>query len=117
MSWPVINRSYAEAALSDDNPRDWPKIYHRARTHVGAAKPTWPRATDAHPRARRKLFDSVRAVWFQSRDDVLQDYRDTESSFAGHEPQRFVANYRKAGGEIALEHVDGRWGAPRRPLA
>jgi acetyl esterase len=29
-----------------------------------------------------------------------------ESSFPGNEPQRFVADYRKAGGEIALDYVD-----------
>ena len=26
--------------------------------------------------------------------------------FPGNEPQRFVANYRKAGGEIALEYIE-----------
>ena len=46
------------------------------------------------------------AVWFQGRGDILHDYKDGESDFAGNEPQRFVANYRKAGGEIALEYLD-----------
>ena len=42
----------------------------------------------------------------QFRGDELHDYEDVESGFPGNEPQRFVANYRKAGGEIALEYVD-----------
>src|SRR5262249_57928467 len=46
------------------------------------------------------------AVWFQGRGDILHDYKDVESDFPGNEPQRFVALYRKAGGEIALEYID-----------
>ena len=45
-------------------------------------------------------------VWFQGRGDVLHDYKDADANFPGNEPQRFVANYRKAGGEIALEYID-----------
>jgi hypothetical protein len=36
----------------------------------------------------------------------MHDYKDVESTFDGNEPQRFCANYRKAGGEIALEYID-----------
>jgi hypothetical protein len=36
----------------------------------------------------------------------MHDYKDIDSSFPGNEPQRFVAAYRKAGGEIALEYLD-----------
>jgi len=46
------------------------------------------------------------AVWFQGRGDMLHDYKDVESDFPGNEPQRFVASYRKAGGEITLEYID-----------
>jgi hypothetical protein len=46
------------------------------------------------------------AIWFQGRGDTLHDYKDADSDFAGNEPQRFCANYRKAGGEIALEYID-----------
>ena len=47
------------------------------------------------------------AVWFQGRGDTLHDYKDAEFDFPGNEPQRFVAAYRKAGGEIALEYFEG----------
>jgi hypothetical protein len=36
----------------------------------------------------------------------MHDYRDTESTFDGNEPQRFCAAYAKAGGSIALEYID-----------
>jgi len=51
------------------------------------------------------------AVWYQSRGDAMHDYKDPESTFDGNEPQRFVANYRKAGGTIALEYIDMDRGA------
>jgi hypothetical protein len=37
----------------------------------------------------------------------MHDYKDVESGFPGNEPQRFVAAYRKAGGDIALEYFAG----------
>jgi hypothetical protein len=37
----------------------------------------------------------------------MHDYKDLASDFPGNEPQRFVAAYRKAGGEIALEYFEG----------
>ena len=46
------------------------------------------------------------AVWFQGRGDTAHDYKDADSNFPGNEPQRFVANYKKAGGDIALEYID-----------
>ena len=46
------------------------------------------------------------AIWFQGHDDTMHDYKDAESIFDGNEPQRFCANYRKAGGSIALEYID-----------
>jgi hypothetical protein len=36
----------------------------------------------------------------------VHDYHDADSSFPGTEPERFTANYRKAGGTIDLMIVD-----------
>jgi acetyl esterase len=55
------------------------------------------------------------AVWFQGRGDVLHNYKDAESSFPDNEPQRFVANYRKVGGEITLEYIDAERHAGHSP--
>ena len=46
------------------------------------------------------------AIWFQARGDTVHDYKDADSDFPGNEPQRFVANYRKAGGDIELEYIE-----------
>jgi acetyl esterase len=57
------------------------------------------------------LVETPPTVWFQGRGDVLHDYKDAD----GNEPQRFVANYRKAGGEIALEYIDAERPAGHSP--
>jgi hypothetical protein len=36
----------------------------------------------------------------------VHDYHDPDSGFAGNEPERFVTNYRKAGGVIELVTVE-----------
>jgi acetyl esterase len=46
------------------------------------------------------------ALWIQGRPDPVHDYRDPESRFDGNEPERFVANYRRAGGSIELLSID-----------
>ena len=52
---------------------------------------------------------------FRDRGDLLHDYKDVEASFPGNEPQRFAANYRKAGGEITLEYIDAERPAGHPP--
>jgi acetyl esterase/lipase len=44
-------------------------------------------------------------LWVQSRPDFMHDYRDDESPVDANEPERFVANYRKAGGRIELRDI------------
>ncbi len=46
------------------------------------------------------------ALWLQGRPDEVHDYHDEDSSFPGNEPERFVSNYRKAGGEIEIAYFD-----------
>jgi hypothetical protein len=36
----------------------------------------------------------------------VHDYHDDDSSFPGNEPERFVSNYRNAGGDIEIVYVD-----------
>jgi hypothetical protein len=42
----------------------------------------------------------------QGRPDQVHDYRDPESPVPMNEPERFAANYRKAGGSIELIYLD-----------
>jgi acetyl esterase/lipase len=110
LSWPVINPlsryRHAKRQQASANPPEWPKgiiarqdSYWRSEANMEEGNPML-----ALERGEKVLTPP--AVWFQGRGDLLHDYKDTESSFAGNEPQRFVANYRKAGGEIALEYIE-----------
>jgi acetyl esterase len=46
------------------------------------------------------------AIWIQGRPDETHDYHDPEGGFPGNEPERFVSNYRKAGGDIEITYFD-----------
>ena len=110
MSWPVINPfsryRLAKRELAGANPPEWPKsiiarhdAYWRSEANMAEGNPML-----ALERGEAVLTPP--AIWFQGRGDRLHDYKDAESSFPGNEPQRFVDNYRKAGGEITLEYID-----------
>ncbi|HST73823.1 MAG TPA: hypothetical protein VLJ20_00480, partial [Acetobacteraceae bacterium] len=59
------------------------------------------------------------ALWVQGRPDNIHDYRDPDSPIPGNEPERFAANYRKAGGEIEVVVVEqaARASASIEPIA
>ena len=44
-------------------------------------------------------------LWVQSRPDFMHDYRDPDSPIDANEPERFVADYRKAGGQITITDI------------
>src|SRR5947199_175223 len=46
------------------------------------------------------------AIWIQGRPDEVHDYHDEDSSCPGNETERFVSNYRKAGGDIEITYFD-----------
>ena len=46
------------------------------------------------------------AVWIQTKGDLIHDYTDPNSGFAGSEAQRFADMYKKAGGKIDLHYYD-----------
>ena len=110
LSWPVINPfsryRLAKREFASPTPPEWPKsiiarqdAYWRSEANM----------EEANPMLALERGETVRtppAIWFQGRGDMLHDYKDAESSFNGNEPQRFVENYRKAGGEITLEYIE-----------
>jgi len=108
MSWPVINPlsryRHAKRALAAGG--EWGKgiisrhdSYWRSEANMEEGNPTM-----ALERGEKLVLPP--AIWFQGRGDTVHDYKDPESNFPGNEPQRFCANYKKAGGEIALEYID-----------
>ena len=107
MTWPVINplsryrhakREKLESILARQD------SYWRSEANMSEGNPML-----ALERGEKVLTPP--AVWYQSRGDNMHDYRDPESPFDGNEPQRFVANYKKAGGTIALEYIEMDRGA------
>jgi acetyl esterase len=119
MSWPVINPlsryRLARRALEGANPPEWPKsiiprhdAYWRSEANMAEGNPMLALE-------RGEKVATPPAVWFQGRGDAVHDYKDLEASFPGNEPQRFVAAYRKAGGEIALEYIDAERHAGHSP--
>jgi hypothetical protein len=119
MSWPVINPlsryRHAKRALAGANPPEWPKsiiprqdAYWRSEANMAEGNPMLALE-------RGEKVETPPAVWFQGRGDVLHDYKDADATFPGNEPQRFVANYRKAGGEIAVEYIDAERHAGHSP--
>jgi acetyl esterase/lipase len=110
LSWPVINPlsryRHAKRALAAANPPEWPK---NIIPRHDAYWPSEAEMTEGNPMLALERGEKVQlppAIWFQARGDLVHDYKDADSDFPGNEPARFVANYRKAGGEIALEYIE-----------
>jgi acetyl esterase len=110
MSWPVINPlsryRHAKRALAGANAPEWPK---NIIPRHDAYWPSEAEMAEGNPMLALERGEKVQlppAIWFQARGDLVHDYKDADSDFPGNEPQRFVANYRKAGGEIELRYIE-----------
>ncbi len=110
MLWPVINplSRYRHALRARDsaNPPAW--VGNIPDRHDLYWK-TEAAMADGNPMLMLEKGEKVPtppALWLQGRPDPVHDYHDADSSFPGTEPERFTANYRKAGGTIDLMIVD-----------
>ena len=110
MLWPVIN------PLS--------RYRHALRSRAEANPPAWvgdiPESHDVYWRTDEAMVDgnpmlalengeaveTPPALWIQGRPDPVHDYRDPESPLDLNEPERFVANYRAAGGDIEMLYIE-----------
>jgi acetyl esterase len=106
MLWPVINplSRYRHALRARDsaNPPAW--VGNIPSRHDLYWK-TEAAMAEGNPMLMLEKGEKVPtppALWLQGRPDPVHDYHDADSSFAGTEPERFTANYRKAGGNIEL---------------
>ncbi len=110
MSWPVINPlsryRHAKRAQTSANPPAWPKSIIERQDSYWRSEAAMAEGNPVLALERGEKVLTPPAVWFQAHNDTMHDYKDVESTFDGNEPQRFCANYRKAGGEIALEYID-----------
>lgn len=109
MTWPVINPlsryRHARRLREGANPPGWTAnmkerhdLYWRTEANMAEGNPML-----ALERGEKVLTPP--ALWVQGRPDEVHDYHDPDSGFPGNEPERFVTNYRKAGGEIELLYV------------
>ena len=119
MSWPVINplgryRHAKRAAAGPDGP-EWPKSIIPRQDAYWQSEANMAEGNPMLILERGEKVVTPPAIWFQGRGDLLHDYKDPDGSFPGNEPQRFVANYRKAGGEIALEYIEAERHAGHSP--
>jgi acetyl esterase len=108
MSWPVINplSRYRLAKRAVAAGEEWGKsiVPRHDKYWVNEAN-----MSEGNPLLALERGEKVKlppAIWFQGRGDTVHDYKDLESNFPGNEPQRFCADYKKAGGEITLEYID-----------
>ena len=111
MSWPVINpiSRYRLATRARDgaNPPEWPKSIIARHDSYWRGDANMIEGNPMLALERGETVVMPPALWFQAHGDMMHDYKDEDLSFPGNEPQRFVANYKKAGGEIDLIYFEG----------
>lgn len=111
MSWPVINPfsryHHAKRLVAAGNPPEWAKAAVARQIDYWQSESAMAEGSPMLILERGEKVPTPAAVWFQAHGDAMHDYKDVESSFPGNEPQRFIAAYRKAGGDIALEYFQG----------
>jgi acetyl esterase/lipase len=110
LSWPVINPlsryRHALRAREEAGPPKWVgDIPERHDLYWG----TELKMEEGNPLLaleRGEPLELPPALWVQGTPDIVHDYRDTPSGEDVNEPERFVRNYRAAGGEIELVLVE-----------
>jgi acetyl esterase len=110
MTWPVINPlsryRHARRARDTASPPAW--VGNIPERHDTYWK-TEANMTEGNPVLALERGEKVMtppALWVQGKPDIVHDYRDPESPVDANEPERFVADYRKAGGTIELLYID-----------
>ena len=108
MSWPVINplSRYRNALRERAKGTAWVGDIPERQ---GSFWKDDANMTDGNPvlmLERGEKVPTPPALWVQGRPDPVHDYRDPESPIPGNEPERFAANYRKAGGAIELLYIE-----------
>jgi hypothetical protein len=109
MSWPVINplsryRNAQKQAKGPNPPAFSIGMKEKHDLYWG----TEAAMIEGNPMLlleRAEKVPTPPALWVQGRPDIVHDYHDDDSDFPGNEPERFVSNYRKAGGDIDIVYV------------
>jgi acetyl esterase len=118
MLWPVINplSRYRHALRARDsaNPPAWVGSIPQRHDTYWKTEANMAEGNPVLILERGEKVLTPPAIWIQGRPDIVHDYRDPDSPIPANEPERFTANYRKAGGDIELLYVDNatKAGAP-----
>jgi acetyl esterase/lipase len=110
MSWPVINPlsryRHAQKAAKGPNPpafsigmKEKHDLYWKTEAAMAEGNPML-----ILERGEKVVMPP--ALWVQGRPDIVHDYHDDDSNFPGNEPERFISNYRNAGGDIEIVYID-----------
>jgi acetyl esterase/lipase len=108
MSWPVINplSRYRNALRGRAAGESWVGDIPERQ---GSFWKNDENMTDGNPMLILERGEKVAmppALWVNGRPDPVHDYRDSESPVPLNEPERFAANYRKAGGSIEVLYIE-----------
>ena len=110
LMWPVINplSRYRRVCrlLDAGNPPKWVGDLRERHDVYWVTEAAMEEGNPMLALERGEQVELPPAIWFQGQPDPVHDYRDTESPRDLNEPERFAANYREAGGDIEIVHVE-----------
>ena len=110
MLWPVINplSRYRNAVRlhASANPPAWTNNMKERHDLYWGSEANMAEGNPMLALERGEKLLTPPALWVQGRPDPVHDYHDPDSGFPGNEPERFVTNYRKAGGAIELVYIE-----------
>lgn len=110
MLWPVINplSRYRNAIRlhASANPPAWSNNMKERHDLYWGSEANMAEGNPMLALERGEKVLTPPALWVQGRPDPVHDYHDPDLAFPGTEPERFVTNYRKAGGTIELVYIE-----------
>ena len=110
MQWPVINPlsryRHASALQKSGNPPAWVGDIPSRHDLYWKSEATMEEGNPTLILERGEKVSLVPSLWIQGRpNDGPHDYRDPVGNLDVNEPERFIRNYRKAGGAIEMAEV------------
>ncbi len=110
MAWPVINPlsryRHAQRRTAQPDAPAWAVGMKEKHDLYWGSEAAMEEGNPLLALERGEPVATPPALWVQGRPDDTHDYRDPTSPFSGSEADRFVHDYRAAGGEIELVVID-----------
>lgn len=110
MFWPVINplgRHHNARRLAEaPNAPDWPPRTMRLSMAYWQNEAAMSEGSPLLALERSEKVAMPPVLWIQGTNDLIHDYTDPHSGFAGSEAARFVDRYTRRGGKAELAYYD-----------